>query len=62
MKKERRNNVYNKLKLKSDFAFHNGSKKQLGMVSKQSDYISLIDKLDELVDEQSTELEEFSRP
>jgi hypothetical protein len=50
--------LYDELKLKSDFAFHSGmNKTAVGMASRRSDSMSLIDELDVLVDEDSTHLE-----
>jgi hypothetical protein len=51
--------LYDELKLKSDFAFHSGTNKTVGMVSRNSDSMSLIDELDVLVDDRSTEFEAF---
>jgi hypothetical protein len=51
--------LYDELKLKSEFAFHSGTNKTVGMVSRKIDSMSLIDELDVLVNDCSTELEAF---
>ena len=51
--------LFDKLKLKSDFAFHSGTNKAVGMVNTNSYSMNFIDEHDVLVDDSSNQIEAF---